>query len=283
MTTERSTESAGGGRAAAVPGAAPVTDDNGHFWKGGRDGELRFLRCQRLRLLDPPAVADLPDVPVEGPRRSKRCRAGRVHTFTVNHQPWYPGLDPPYVVAIVELDEQDGLRLTTNIVGCEPDDVSIGMPVQVMFEHYDDVWLPFFEPAPMSAADDRLELRRGHLRHRPVPDRPAHLPRPARAHARRLPRRDRRRRAHPRRHRRPRHLPRQRWTRRPASRGGGVTEVQDALRLNLNWFAGGLELPGQLGSVVNACMAVATGLANHVLCFRTVWEAPRRATRAGPR
>ena len=59
----------------------------------------------------------------------------------------------------------------------------------------------------------------------------------------------------------------------PGFSGGGITEVQDALRLNLNWFAGGMELPGQLGSVVNAIAAVATGLCNHVLCFRTVWEA----------
>ena len=58
----------------------------------------------------------------------------------------------------------------------------------------------------------------------------------------------------------------------PGFSGAGVTEVQDALRLNLNWFAGGIELPGQLGSVVNACLAVSAGLANHVLCFRTVWE-----------
>lgn len=55
--------------------------------------------------------------------------------------------------------------------------------------------------------------------------------------------------------------------------GVGVTDVQDALRLNLNWYSGGLEAPGQLGSVVNACLAVACGLARHVLCFRTVWEA----------
>ncbi len=59
----------------------------------------------------------------------------------------------------------------------------------------------------------------------------------------------------------------------PGFTGAGVTEVHDALRLKLDWFAGGLELPGQLGSVVNACMAVATGLATHVLCFRSVWEA----------
>jgi hypothetical protein len=69
-----------------------------------------------------------------------------VHTYTVNHQPWYPGLDPPYVVAIVALPEQDGLRLTTNIVGCEPADVHIGMAVRVTFDHVDDVWLPMFAP-----------------------------------------------------------------------------------------------------------------------------------------
>src|SRR3954453_7500472 len=59
----------------------------------------------------------------------------------------------------------------------------------------------------------------------------------------------------------------------PGFSGVGVTEVQDALRLDLNWYAGGLEAPGQLGSVINACVAVAAGLATHVLCFRTVWEA----------
>jgi acetyl-CoA acetyltransferase len=58
----------------------------------------------------------------------------------------------------------------------------------------------------------------------------------------------------------------------PGFSGAGVVDVQDALRLNLGWFAGGLEAPGQLGSVINACMAVSFGLANHVLCFRTVWE-----------
>jgi len=54
--------------------------------------------------------------------------------------------------------------------------------------------------------------------------------------------------------------------------GAGITEDQDMLRLNLNWFCGGPELPGQLGAVINACAAVATGLARHVLCFRTVWK-----------
>ncbi len=58
----------------------------------------------------------------------------------------------------------------------------------------------------------------------------------------------------------------------PGFSGAGVTEVQDALRLNLNWYNGGVENPGQLGSVITACAAVACGYASHVLCFRTVYE-----------
>lgn len=59
----------------------------------------------------------------------------------------------------------------------------------------------------------------------------------------------------------------------PGFSGVGISELHDALRLDLNWFSGGLEAPGQLGSVINAIAAVATGLADNVLCFRTVWEA----------
>ena len=59
----------------------------------------------------------------------------------------------------------------------------------------------------------------------------------------------------------------------PGFSGAGITEVHDALRLRLDWYSGGPEVPGQLGAVVNACAAVACGLANHVLCFRSVWEA----------
>jgi hypothetical protein len=52
----------------------------------------------------------------------------------------------PYVVAIVELPEQSGLRLTTNIVNCQPDQVRIGMAVAVTFCEQEDVFLPLFEP-----------------------------------------------------------------------------------------------------------------------------------------
>lgn len=63
----------------------------------------------------------------------------------------------------------------------------------------------------------------------------------------------------------------------PGFSGVGVTEVHDALRLNLDWYVGGPEQPGQLGSVITACAAVEAGLADHVLCFRTVWEGTAQA------
>jgi len=58
----------------------------------------------------------------------------------------------------------------------------------------------------------------------------------------------------------------------PGFTGAGAVEVHDALRLELGWWSGGLERPGQLGAVIDACLAVAFGLARHVLCFRSVWE-----------
>ena len=124
-----------------------VTPENEHFWLGGAEGELRFLRCGSCRYhVHPPA----PLCPVCLSRDlTPDVVSGRavVHTFTVNHQPWIPGFDPPYVVAIVELDEQEGLRLTTNLVNCEPEDVSIGMRVKVLFEDLGEgVFLPLFEP-----------------------------------------------------------------------------------------------------------------------------------------
>lgn len=54
--------------------------------------------------------------------------------------------------------------------------------------------------------------------------------------------------------------------------GPSTSDVQDALRLNVQWYQGAAELPGQLGALVAACMAVSTGLARHVLVYRTVTE-----------
>jgi acetyl-CoA acetyltransferase len=54
--------------------------------------------------------------------------------------------------------------------------------------------------------------------------------------------------------------------------GASLRDIHDALGIKPNWVAGGVESPGQLGAVVDAMLAVAGGLANHVLCWRSIWE-----------
>lgn len=126
-----------------LPAIDPLTRD---FWTGGQKGELRIHRCRGCgRFFHPPAAAcfrcqsfDVAAEPVSG--------HGTVAAFTVNHHPWLPGFPPPYVVALVEIREEPGVRLATNIVGCDPEQVAIGMPVEVTFEQWEDVWLPLFAP-----------------------------------------------------------------------------------------------------------------------------------------
>jgi uncharacterized OB-fold protein len=124
-----------------------ITPLNEHFWRGGASGKLVFLKCPRCAwFVHPPAPicpkclgGDLVPTAVSG--------RGTVVACTVNHQRWTPEESEPYSIAIVELEEQAGLRLTTNVVGCPPEAVRIGMAVQVHFEARGDVWLPLFEPA----------------------------------------------------------------------------------------------------------------------------------------
>jgi uncharacterized OB-fold protein len=134
-----------------------LTDANRHFWQGGASGELVLLRCADCGTwLHPPQ-------PVCPTDRSKHLVAeavsgkGTVASFTINHHQWLPGFEPPYVVALVQLAEQDELRLTSNIVGCNVEDVEIGMPVRVVFRHIPDpggdIWLPLFEPDGGAGAD----------------------------------------------------------------------------------------------------------------------------------
>jgi uncharacterized OB-fold protein len=146
--SKRSGTSAGSHHLGSMPHRhlPAITAENAFFWRAGESGVLRFMRCRSCGYyIHPPLPIcrvcksrDVGDEPVSG--------RGTVLTYTVNRQVWEPGLEAPYVIAIVELAEQRGLRLTTNIVNCPLDEVRIGMPARVVFEQYDDVWLPLFEP-----------------------------------------------------------------------------------------------------------------------------------------
>jgi len=120
--------------------------DNRFFWTSGADGRLRFLRCRACESFVHPPAPRCPQCLSEYLTPEAVSGRGVLESFTLNVQQWVPGADP-YIVAWVSIDEQSDVRLTTNLVGVEPDDVRIGMAVKVTFEHDDDVYLPLFRPA----------------------------------------------------------------------------------------------------------------------------------------
>lgn len=123
-----------------------LTDANRAFYTGGREGRLMVGRCRACRRWALPPVAacpvcgcDLSAEPVSG--------RARVLTWTLNSHQYHPDVPPPYLIAIVVLEEQDDLRLATNLVGCEEADVRSGMEVAVAFEDHGEVFYPVFTPA----------------------------------------------------------------------------------------------------------------------------------------
>ena len=118
------------------------------FWQGCQREELLLQRCNncgRFQFYPRPLCVNCMSRSLEWVRSSGK---GAVYSFTVTHQTTTPGFaqELPYVYAIVELAE--GVRLTTNIVGCPPEQVYIGMPVVVVFEPISpEISLPKFVPS----------------------------------------------------------------------------------------------------------------------------------------
>ncbi len=128
----------------------PEPDESTRFyWEGALAGRLMIQRCAACsRYQHPPAPACtrcLADdmVPTEVSGR------GTLYTFIIAHQAFDAAFldELPYVVALVELEEQPGLRLLTNILEAPHEDLKIGMPLEVTFERRGEWSLPKFRPA----------------------------------------------------------------------------------------------------------------------------------------
>jgi uncharacterized OB-fold protein len=125
-----------------------VDEESKGFWEACQRHELYLQRCGGCgalryypRALCPRCLSDATEWVLSSGR-------GTVYTYTVTHQNQAPGFREtlPYVLAYVELDE--GVRMLTNIVGCDPNIVKIGMPVEVAFEDVTpEATLPKFKPA----------------------------------------------------------------------------------------------------------------------------------------
>jgi uncharacterized OB-fold protein len=123
-----------------------LDDDNRTYWTSGADGALRIYRCQDCAYYVHPPVRFCPKCESRKVEAEAVSGRGVVTSFTINRKQWVPGLKVPYVLAMITIEEQDDVQLITNIVGCEPEAVTMGMKVKVRFEQQDDVWIPFFEP-----------------------------------------------------------------------------------------------------------------------------------------
>jgi uncharacterized OB-fold protein len=115
------------------------------FWQGTREHELRLQRCRVCGSYRfPPQVLCRVCLAEEHDWTATSGKA-TVYSFVVQHRPATPAFadDVPYVVAVVELAE--GPLMLTNIVGCAPEEITVGMPVEVTFvEATDEIVLyPF--------------------------------------------------------------------------------------------------------------------------------------------
>lgn len=126
----------------------PVVDaDSDPFWASLAEGAFRCCRCTECATwLQPPL------------ERCRHCAGavaweevsgeGTIFSFIVVRHQTIPGHPPPYVVALVELDEQPGLRFT-GVLHAEPATVEVGQPVRAVIAPIPgtDVAALQFEPA----------------------------------------------------------------------------------------------------------------------------------------
>jgi len=122
-----------------------VNELNAHFWKGGKDGKLHIARCGSCELWIHPITVRCPRCHSADVAPQAVSGRGKVVGFSINHQAWRPDLRVPYTVALVQLDEQDDIRMYSNLPGTPIEQVRVGLPVEVWFEQHGDLFLPEFD------------------------------------------------------------------------------------------------------------------------------------------
>jgi uncharacterized protein len=128
------------------PRPKPKLDaENRAFWTGGAEGKLNIMHCADCGQFTHPPRVLCRHCQSENVAPQAVAGTGAIDTFSINHQPWAPGLEVPYVIARVRLDGVPGVILTTNIVGSPVEDVAFGDKVRVTFEQQDDIYYPLFE------------------------------------------------------------------------------------------------------------------------------------------
>jgi uncharacterized OB-fold protein len=126
--------------------APTTTPDTEGFWNGVRDHKLLIQRCTGCQALRHPPRPMCPRCNALAWDTIESSGRGEVYSYVMPRHPPFPWFEGTYIVVLVALEE--GIRLVSNLCEIDPGDVTIGMPVEVFFEHFDDdLVLPQFRPA----------------------------------------------------------------------------------------------------------------------------------------
>lgn len=120
------------------------------YWEGAREGRLVFQRCTGCgRYLHPPSLI-CPRCGSEDLAWTEVSGRGKIHSFTIARQATTRGFqaDVPYVVVLVEIEEDPGVLVLTNLVGdVDLEALDINIAVEVTFEARGEMVLPQFRLA----------------------------------------------------------------------------------------------------------------------------------------
>jgi uncharacterized OB-fold protein len=120
--------------------------DTDYFWEGTAAGELRIQHCPDCDRLRHPPGPMCPSCGAEKQDWVVASGRGTVFSYVVHHHPKVPGHEPPFVIALVELEE--GVRMLGNLIDVDPATVTIGQPVEVALTTVDDeLTLPNWRPS----------------------------------------------------------------------------------------------------------------------------------------
>lgn len=124
----------------------PMGQDNAWWWQMADQGQLgiqRCLGCQTLRHPPRPMCGECHSLEWDAVVASGR---GTICSFTTLHHPQFPGYTYPLIIILVDLEE--GTRLTSQLVGCAPEDVDFGLPVEMLIQEDPDGFkMPVFRLA----------------------------------------------------------------------------------------------------------------------------------------
>jgi uncharacterized OB-fold protein len=117
------------------------------FWQAASEHRLvvqRCTSCEHTRLPPAPLCPECRSTDSDWQEVSGR---GEVYTYTLVHRAIAAGQELPFVIAVVALEDAGGVRIISNLVEVSPDELEIGLPVELVWEDMSaNLAIPRFRP-----------------------------------------------------------------------------------------------------------------------------------------